>query len=204
MSSLLGSTSVRDETASKYELQCTSIAESLVKLVTLDDKAMSHVKNDLIEAENEINQCEMATNLMIEASKDIKESILPMMDKDFNDFSKIYNILDILDDTVLPSLANDLNELENLVSHVEQYAQCYKSKIASNNTNPASSVASGWNGMNIFPSSLLSRNENTSEIDIDHAEDITPNCNLCNPENLIKLLNKNENRKISVRVEEAV
>ncbi len=201
MSSSLGSTSISDETTGKYEMQCASIAESLVKLVTLDEKTMNNIKNDLKEAENEINQCEMATNLMIETSKDIKESILPIMDRDFNDFNKIYNILDILDDTVLPSLANDLSELENLVSHVEQYAELYKSKIKSNNSN--NSAASGWNGINIFPSSSSSTSTNDSEIYIDYTEDITPNCNLCNPENLIKLLNKNENQ-ISVQIDEAL
>ena len=185
--------SIGDETRDKYEPSIANIAESLVTLVTLDEKTMINLKNDLVEAEKEINQCEKATNLMIETSKDIKENILPMMDKDFSDFNKIYNILDILDDTVLPSLANDLNELENLVSHVEQYSLLYKQK-----TNSDTSNTNKWNGLNIFPSSRQNENVYDSSRDIDYTDDIVPNCNLCNPENLIKLLNKNENQ-ISVQ-----
>ena len=96
--------SIGDETRYKYEPSIANIAESLVTLVTLDEKTMTNLKNDLVEAEKEIIQCEKATNLMIETSKDIKENILPMMDKDFSDFNKIYNILDILDDTGTHSL----------------------------------------------------------------------------------------------------
>ena len=204
MSSPLGSTSISEETRDKYEQSCGNIAESLVKLVTLDERTINDINNDLVEAEYEISQCEAATNLMIETSKDIKDSILPIMDQDFNDFNKIYKILDILDETVLPSLSNDLNELENLVSHVEDYALQYKQKVRRNNGNiSASTPAGSWHGMNIFHSS--SRNEVSIEnnTDIDYTNNIAPSCNLCNPDNLIKLLNKNEN-KISALNDDAV
>lgn len=86
---------------------------------TVDSQSEEVAQKLLSDAESETRDCSQAVVGMMEATAMIRDTINPSISYNRGELKRLFNIIDAVEDKVIPALNEDLTALENLVSILE-------------------------------------------------------------------------------------
>lgn len=99
---------------------CTELTTALSAMVGNSSESHVEIAKVLSDAEHEVDDCKKAAESMLYISEAMKVEYLPAIRLSEKELTRLFAVLDAMEEVVIPALLEDLATIEGLVTHLEK------------------------------------------------------------------------------------